>query len=73
MLTALDSALADAGRKRADIDIVMMPGDDSVEAAQAFADLGVDRLIPMVSLTSKKQTEQRVEYLVELANKFSQA
>ncbi len=42
----------------------MMPGDDSREAAQEFAELGVDRLIPMIDTTGDYST--RVAYLVEL-------
>jgi probable F420-dependent oxidoreductase len=70
MLKALDAALAEEGRSRDDIEIVMMPGDDSEDAARAFADLGVDRLTPMVGLESPAATAERVEYLEKLASIF---
>ncbi|MFT7654319.1 MAG: putative F420-dependent oxidoreductase [Limisphaerales bacterium] len=71
MLAALDSALAKEGRTRTDIEIIMMPGDDSEEAADAFAELGVNRLTPMIEINNKTDTNERVAYLERLANKFS--
>ena len=70
MLESLDAAIADAGLSSEDIDIVMMPGDDSEEVERAFADLGVDRLTPMVGLASTAETAARVEYLEKLAGMF---
>ena len=68
MLKGLDAALAEAGRSREDLEIIMMPGDDSMEAAHAFAELGVDRLTPMVLFDGK--VSERVAYLRKLAETF---
>ena len=70
MLKGLDAALAEAGRSRADIEIVMMPGDDSEDAVRAFADLGVNRLTPMIGLDSPGKTTERIRYLERLAGLF---
>jgi len=68
MLKGLDAALAEASRSREDLEIIMMPGDDSMEAAHAFAELGVDRLTPMVLFDGK--VSERVAYLRKLADTF---
>jgi len=68
MFKGLDAALAAEGRTRDDLDIVMMPGDDSLEAAKAFAELGVDRLTPMVDTMSDYSA--RLDYLRELKEIF---
>ncbi len=68
MLSRLDAALAEEGRTRDDIEIIMMPGAEGADAAAAFADLGVDRLLPMISLDTG---EDRTDYLTELKQQFS--
>lgn len=68
MLGRLDGILVEAGRSRADLDIVMMPGVDDVDAAKAFQDLGVDRLVPLVSLDDPDSVAQRLEHLHVLAD-----
>jgi probable F420-dependent oxidoreductase len=69
MLQNIDLALADAGRSRDDLEIIMMPGDDSLDAAKAFLELGIDRLTPMVDTSS--DFSDRLDYLQELAELFS--
>ena len=66
MLKGIDAALAEEGRSRDDLEIIMMPGDDSIDAAKAFAEMGVDRLTPMIDLSSPDGAARRVEYLQEL-------
>ncbi len=68
MLGQLDAALADVGRERADLDIVMMPADDSMAAAEAFAELGVNRLTPIVDTAG--DFGARLDHLVALAERF---
>ncbi len=63
MLARLDSALADAGRSRDDLEILMMPGAESDSDLEAFQALGVDRLLPMVDLSAPEQMPARVEQL----------
>ena len=66
MLQRLDAALAAEGRDRSSLSIIMMPGQDDVDAAKAFAQLGVDRLVPMVSLEDDAALDARLAYLQEL-------
>ena len=65
MLQRLDAALAEEGKTRSDINILMMPGDDSMEAAKTFQELGVDRLVPMIDTAQDHRA--RLDYLSELA------
>ena len=69
MLVGIDAALAEAGRARSDLEIIMMPGDDSMAAAHQYAELGVDRLIPMVDTSG--DVGERLAYLAELQATFS--
>ncbi len=68
MFKGLDAALAEAGRSRDELQILMMPGDDSIDAAKAFAELGVDRLTPIIDTTGDYSA--RLEYLQELKAQF---
>jgi probable F420-dependent oxidoreductase len=70
MLARLDQALATAGRNRDDIEIVMMPGVDGLESAKRFADLGVDRLVPLIPLEAVNAPAERMSYLESLARAF---
>jgi probable F420-dependent oxidoreductase len=70
MLGQIDAALEAAGRARSDVEIIMMPGAEGMQAAEQFAELGVDRLLPMVALGDAKQVEQRLVYLAELKSRF---
>ena len=67
MLARLQASLDAAGRQRADFDIVMMPGDDSQDAARAFAEMGVDRLVPLIGVGTTNENLARIDYLNELA------
>lgn len=71
LLRQLDAALENEGRTRADLDIIVMPADDSVATASSFAELGVNRLVPMISLADASAVEQRVQHLESLAQRFS--
>ena len=66
MLEKLDEHLAAHGRARGDLDIVLMPGIDGVEAALEFKSLGVNRLTPMVMLDSDEAVTTRLESLYRL-------
>ncbi len=69
MLGQIDAALAEEGRSRDDLEIIMMPGVDSVEAAREFADIGVDRLTPMIGID--EGMHERLEYVEQLAGEFT--
>jgi len=69
MLARLDAALEAEGRSRAEVEIIMMPADDSAQAAQAYAELGVDRLTPMVDTASS--FDARLEHLQALQQRFT--
>jgi len=68
LLSLLDNALDAAGRKREELDIMMMPIDDSIESVKAYADLGVNRLTPMVD--TAKDPSERLEHLQLLQQTF---
>jgi len=68
LLKQLDGALTAAGRRREDIDIMMMPADDSVDSVRAFADLGVDRLTPIIDTATAP--EKRLDHLQLLQQTF---
>ena len=70
MLARLDDALAAAGRDRSSLSIVMMPAMDDLASAEAFAELGVDRLVPMVSLEDDAVIDSRLEHLSTLQSAF---
>ncbi|MEM7097825.1 MAG: TIGR03619 family F420-dependent LLM class oxidoreductase [Pseudomonadota bacterium] len=70
LLKSLDEALDAEGRTRSEIKIVMMPGVESAEALQEFAEIGVDCLVPMVDTTSDFQP--RLEQLIHLKQQFDQ-
>jgi len=67
MLKSLDGALAEAGRTRSDIEIVMMPGVDDEDSARAFRDLGVDRLVPLITTDAVSAPVARLRHLERLA------
>jgi alkanesulfonate monooxygenase SsuD/methylene tetrahydromethanopterin reductase-like flavin-dependent oxidoreductase (luciferase family) len=70
MLARLDQALTTAGRSRRDVEIVMMPGVDGVDDAKRFAELGVDRLVPLIPLDAVSAPAERMQYLESLARVF---
>lgn len=70
LLKGLDAALQGAGRSRDDFEIVMMPGDSSLDAARAFAGLGVDRLVPLLQVGDEDYNRKNVDGLVDLAAKL---
>ncbi len=63
MLSRLNDVMREAGRSRDELDIVMMPGVDDLDAARAFQDLGVKRLVPLVSLDEPDAVARRLEHL----------
>ncbi|MCP5178924.1 MAG: LLM class F420-dependent oxidoreductase [Pseudomonadales bacterium] len=75
MLRRLDRALETAGRTRAEIEIVMMPARDDADSVRAYAELGVDRLLPMFDPTMVSHPAERLRYLetlVRLAETLSE-
>ena len=66
MLRRIDQHLADAGRSRADFEIVLMPALDDLDAVFAYKELGVDRLTPMVMLDSDEAMHTRVDHLLSI-------
>ena len=48
----------------------MMPAMDDLASAEAFAELGVDRLVPMVSLKDDAVIDSRLEHLSTLQSAF---
>ena len=71
MLAALDRALQAENRDLSDIDIVMMPGVDDEASAHAFAELGVDRLVPLIPTDAIGAPAERIAHLEKLARAFS--
>ncbi len=63
LLDKLDTALAAAGKSRSDIEILMMPGDESDEALDAYAELGIDRMLPMIAVGDDDAVEARVQQI----------
>jgi alkanesulfonate monooxygenase SsuD/methylene tetrahydromethanopterin reductase-like flavin-dependent oxidoreductase (luciferase family) len=59
-LKTLDHALADAGRSRRGFEIVITPLQTTPEAIQAFADLGVDRLVVQLGSQKPDAIERRL-------------
>ena len=68
MLQRIEAALSAAGRTLDDLEIVIMPGDDSLEAARDFAAMGVNRLVPLVDTQS--DFSARMDYLRQLKSTF---
>lgn len=67
MLAGIDKALHAAGRKREDLEIVMMPAADDEESERAFVDLGVDRLVPLIGTQDVASPLERLRHLEKLA------
>ena len=68
-IQALDSALADAGRRREDITLIVGPNRHPVtpETTAAYRDLGVDQLVVPVFGSSLEKFEVRLDALLEAA------
>ena len=71
MLARLDAKLAEAGRSRKDIEIVMMPMADDEKSCEQFAELGVDRLVPMIGTEQVADANERIRQLERLAARFA--
>ena len=71
MLPGIDSALAAAGRSRDDFDIVMTPNAVSPDIAREFHELGVDRLVPLVSGDDPEGMSRGIGELESLAALFA--
>jgi len=71
LLSGLERAMAEQGRKMDELDIVMMPGVDDMDSAKAFADQGVTRLVPMLDLSQPDKIDSRIEHLANLAAQFA--
>ena len=67
MLVGIDKALHAVGRKREDLEIVMMPAVDDEESVRAFVDLGVDRLVPLIGTLDVAAPLERLRHLEKLA------
>ncbi len=67
LLNGIDAALSAAGRSRDDLEIVMMPATDDEDSAREFADLGVDRLVPLIATDDVGAPTQRLKHLERLA------
>ena len=69
LLEMLDVELEQAGRARDELEVVMMPADDGLDAAREFAALGVDTLTPMVDPNA--DIHARLEHLAHLKTSLS--
>ena len=66
MLKRLDAALERQQRTRQDLEILLMPADDSLQTVAHFEELGVDRLLPMIDTTG--DVSPRLDHLNQLQN-----
>lgn len=67
LLEGLDRALEANGRSRDDVEVLVTPLRDSVDAAREFQDLGVDRLVVQLGSQRPERLERRLEELERLA------
>jgi probable F420-dependent oxidoreductase len=66
-IAMVEAALAEAGRKREDFEIVVAPigiGEDDI---RAFVDLGVDRLVPITVATNPERITEQLKQLERFA------
>ena len=68
VLPRLDRALRDRGRSRADFEVVLTPPYRvSADEIRAFADLGVDRVVPLLGAQTSDAVAARLDELHRLA------
>jgi len=71
MLEQLDEALAQAGRSRAGFEIIVTPGRESDEDFDAFAEMGVDRLVLHMGSQAPERLDARLQSLAELVRRLN--
>ncbi len=71
LLGKLDQALAAAGRSRDDFEIVITPLEESPAEMEAFAGLGVDRLVLHMGSQRRERLEPRLETLAQAAQRVA--
>ena len=67
LLTQLDEALAKAGRSRDDFEIIVTPLRETQEDIDAFAELGVDRLVLHMGSQKPERLDPRLSNLEQIA------
>tara|TARA_A100001037_G_C15102725_1_gene614834 strand:- start:891 stop:1754 length:864 start_codon:yes stop_codon:yes gene_type:complete len=70
-LQQLDRALKRENRSRNDLDIVVMPPSVDLNNVNEYQDIGVDRLIPMITASSTESVKRRVDEISLLIDKVS--
>ncbi len=63
MLTQLDTALQAVGRNRDGFEIVITPNSTDADTIKAFADLGVDQLVPQLGSQRAANVDERLREL----------
>lgn len=71
MLEQLDAALAAVGRSREGFEIIITPARESDEDLEAFASLGVDRLVLHMGSQAPERLDARLKNLAELVQRLS--
>jgi probable F420-dependent oxidoreductase len=71
LLEQLDDALADAGRSRDDFEIIVTPSRESDADFEAFAEMGVDRLVLHLGSQKPERLEPRLDDLARLVQRVA--
>ena len=64
----LDQALTQAGRSRDDIEIIVMPSNVNSDNVTMYQDIGVNRLIPMLTASSQGAVKKRIDEIAKLTD-----
>ena len=67
-LKMLDQALTQAGRSREDIEIIVMPSNVNSDNVTMYQDIGVNRLIPMLTASSQGAVKKRIDEIAKLTD-----
>ena len=70
MLQQLDAALARQGRSREGFEIIITPSREADEDLQAYAEMGVDRLVLHMGSQAPERLDARLTHLAELVRRL---